>query len=191
MASGLNLDEIHRWDDQSMTVLYRYFYKALVAFAAQIVSEVGTAEEIVQDTFVKIWQRRSTFLTEGALKAYLYNAVRNGSITHLRHQNVERSRMEAIEQEYALMSDTADDFIHSHHLQREEIYRQLLEAIDALPPKMRQMFLLSIEGKTCREIADELGVEPDTVKKQRQRGLERLRQMLKPESLLLLLVLME
>ena len=74
---------------------------------------------------------------------------------------------------------------------REELIRQLLLSIDNLPPKQREVFLLSVKGKTSEEIAQEMNISPETVKKQRQRGLKRLREMLPPEAILLLFALMK
>ena len=180
----LSLDIVHQWDEDALGMLYRHFYKALVVFSYQMVSEMPVAEEIVQDAFVKIWQQRNTYKSTGALRAWLYNTVRNASISHLRHQQVERNRIQALEQEYCLMQADADDSL----LTREEAYRQLLMAIDALPTKQRQLFLLAIEGRTSLEIAEEMGITTEGVKKQRQRGIARLRQSLKPDAFLLLLL---
>jgi len=182
------MEVIHRWDDSSLSMLYKHFYKALVLFSARMVGELKVAEEIVQDTFVNVWQKRNTFQSQGALKAYLYNSVRNGSISHLRHAKVERSRIEAVEREFSEMKTDEDGELVLH---REEIYRQLLLAIDALPARQRELFLLSVQGKTSAEIAAELGITPESVKKQRQRGLARLRELLPPEAFLLLLFLMK
>ena len=74
---------------------------------------------------------------------------------------------------------------------REEIFRQLILGIESLTPKLRQIFLLSIEGKSCADIADELGITPDSVKTQRHRGLKILRSRLSPETLLLLFILLD
>lgn len=182
------MEVIHRWDDSSLSMLYKHFYKALVSFSARMVGESKAAEEIVQDTFVKTWQKRNTFHNQGTLKAYLYNSVRNGSISHLRHAKVERSRIEAIEREFIEMKTAEDGELILH---KEEIYRQLLHAIDALPTKQRELFLLSVQGKTSAEIAAEMGITPESVKKQRQRGLARLRELLPPETLVMLLLLID
>jgi len=184
LSEQLNLDVVHRWDDAAVIMLYRNFYKALVVFSVQIVGDIKVAEELVQDTFVKLWQKRNTYETPGKLKAYLYNAVRNVSISYMRHQQVEHHRIMKYEHDYVQMTDTETDASGTPH--REEVYRQLLSAIDSLPPKQRQLFLLAIKGKTSTEIAAEMGITLDTVKKQRQRGLERLRKCLHPEAIMLL-----
>ena len=154
----IDIEVVHRWDDASLKMLYSHYYKALVAFSAQMVEHQEAAEELVQDAFVSLWQQRNTFQSAATLRAYLYNTVRNKSISWLRHERVERSRIEAFERDFR-------------------------------PPRLRQVFLMAIEGKTSADIAAELGVALETVKKQRQRGLKHLRRMLAPEAMLLFFVL--
>lgn len=168
-------------------MLYRHFYRALVVFSDRMVGDRSVAEEIVQDTFFKTWQKRNVFQSPATLKAYLFNSVRNGSISHLRHTKVERSRIDALERDFAEMEVDAQGELVLH---REEIYRQILLAIDRLPVRQRELFLLSVQGKTSAEIAAEMGITPESVKKQRQRGLARLRELLPPDAFLLLLFLL-
>ena len=184
----LDLKIIHRYDDEALRMLYRHFYKALVAFACQMVDDVPVAEEIVQDAFCKLWQLRNTFKNENTLKAYLYNTVRNASISHLRHMQVENRRIAEFEREYRLMNPKDESEMEMH---REELMRQLLLAIEELPPKQRQLFLMAVKGMTGEEIAREMNISIDGVKKQRQRGIAKLRMMLRPDAFLLLLLLLE
>ena len=184
----LDLKIIHRYDDEALRMLYRHFYKALVAFACQMVDDVPVAEEIVQDAFCRLWQLRNTFKNENTLKAYLYNMVRNASISHLRHMQVENRRIAQYEKEYKLMNPKDESEMEMH---REELMRQLLLAIENLPPKQRQLFLMAVKGMTGEEIAREMNISIDGVKKQRQRGIAKLRMMLRPDAFLLLLLLLE
>lgn len=186
VAETLDLNVIHQWNDDSLEMLYSNFYKALVVFSVQIVSDISVAEEIVQDIFVRTWQKRNTYKSVGTLKAYLYNSVRNKSISYMRHKNVERSRIEAFERDFRLMQEDDEQAVEQY---REEMFRKLLLAIDALPPKQRQLFMLTVQGKTSEEIAEEMNISVLTVKKQRQRGLERLRKTLPPNALFTLLML--
>ena len=179
---------IHRYDEEALRMLYRHFYKALIAFACQMVDDVPVAEEIVQDAFCRLWQLRNTFKNENTLKAYLYNTVRNASISHLRHMQVENRRIAEFEREYRLMNPKDESEMEMH---REELMRQLLLAIEELPPKQRQLFLMAVKGMTGEEIAREMNISIDGVKKQRQRGIAKLRMMLRPDAFLLLLLLLE
>lgn len=181
----IDLTVVHRWDESSLQLLYRHFYKALVAFSNQMVTNIEIAEELVQDAFVSLWQQHNSFKNQGVLKAYLYNSVRNKSISYLRHEKVERNRIESFELDYKLMMGDEEE------PNREELIRLLLISIDALPPKQREVFLLSIRGKSSEEIAQEMGISVETVKKQRQRGLKRLKEMLPPEAILLLFMMIE
>lgn len=177
-TDSLDLNIVHRWDDSSLQLLYRHFYKALVAFAIQAVETQESAEEIVQDIFVKTWQKHNTFKSTATLKAYLYNGVRNECISHLRRQQTAQERIRQFEKDYHQLQMGTEESMAGSLPHREEAIRQLLLAIDSLPPKLRELFLLAIRGKSSEDIAQEMGITLQTVKKQRQRGLERLRKEL-------------
>ena len=188
-TDSLDLNIVHRWDDSSLQLLYRHFYKALVAFAIQAVETQESAEEIVQDIFVKTWQKHNTFKSTATLKAYLYNGVRNECISHLRRQQTAQERIRQFEKDYHQLKMGTEESMAGSLPHREEAIRQLLLAIDSLPPKLRELFLLAIRGKSSEDIAQEMGITLQTVKKQRQRGLERLRKELGKKPMLLLAVL--
>lgn len=188
-TDSLDLNIVHRWDDSSLQLLYRHFYKALVAFAIQAVETQESAEEIVQDIFVKTWQKHNTFKSTATLKAYLYNGVRIECISHLRRQQTAQERIRQFEKDYHQLQMGTEESMAGSLPHREEAIRQLLLAIDSLPPKLRELFLLAIRGKSSEDIAQEMGITLQTVKKQRQRGLERLRKELGKKPMLLLAVL--
>ena len=188
-TDSLDLNIVHRWDDSSLQLLYRHFYKALVAFAIQAVETQESAEEIVQDIFVKTWQKHNTFKSTATLKAYLYNGVRNECISHLRRQQTAQERIRQFEKDYHQLQMGTEESMAGSLPHREEAIRQLLLAIDSLPPKLRELFLLAIRGKSSEDIAQEMGITLQTVKKQRQRGLERLRKELGKKPMLLLALL--
>ncbi len=82
-----------------------------------------------------------------------------------------------------LVDDTLDIF------NKEEIYRQLFAAIDELPPRQKEVFLLCMEGKKNREIAEQLDISAETVKVQKRRAIARLRDKLSPMFIEIILVL--
>lgn len=184
----LNLDIIHQWNNVSLQMLYRAFYKALVGYSMQIVEGKEIAEDIVQEVFSNTWIRKNTYQSVGTLKAYLYNSVRNESINHIRHQQVRQGHLENIELQYKEMhTDENLELI----LHKEEVYRMLFTAIDQLPTRQRELFLHVMRGKKNSEIAEAMGISMNTVKKQRQRGLELLRETMRPEAFLLLLSILD
>lgn len=168
----MTIEEICRWDDRTMKHLYGHYYKALVAYGMQIVGEQEAAEDIVQDFLFALWERRQQFSSMSALRAYIYNGIRNRALNHLRHKNVEERFKEWEEP--------------SESLNREEIYRQLFLAIDELPPRQREIFLMAMEGKKNMEIAQQLAISAETVKVHKRRAMGTLKSRLTPELMVLL-----
>jgi RNA polymerase sigma-70 factor (ECF subfamily) len=182
----LSLDVIHRWDNAALTMLYRHFYKAMVAYAMQMVGGRNIAEDIVQETFYGSWKNKNTFKTIGMLKAYLFNAVRNESITYLRRQQVTQKHAIHVEQIYREMQTDDNGDLVQH---KEELYRQLFMALDEMPEKHREVFLHIMEGKKNHEIAEAMQISVNTVKKIRLRGIEKMRKSLSPEAAALMMII--
>lgn len=180
MQEGI-LDIINQWDEKSLAALYRHFYKVTVSYAFKIVGEQMIAEDVVQDVFLNMWETKKIFNSTGHLRTFIIQCIHNRCIDKLRtaKRNVNRER------EVSLMSDAIvrpndDDIL------QEEVYQNLLFAIDALPTRQRDIFLLLMEGKTNAEIAVSLQISQNTVKSHRKKGLSNLKKKLNPKSLSLL-----
>ena len=181
------LESINRWDEQSLRLIYKQHYKLLVAFGMQVIGNIEEAEDAVQDVLFSTWQQHNTFQTEGQLRAYLYYAVRNRCLSMLSHHHVTIEHQAEIISEFREMAMEDDKTIALH---KEEVYRQIFEAIDQMPVKQREIFLLTIEGKGNKEIASLLNITLNTVKSQKRRGIEKLRESLSPEALSILFLLL-
>ena len=183
--SDAEIAMICQWDNQAIELLYDRYYRALVSYGCQFV-ENEVAEDIVQELFSVLWERRPLFNSVSQFSTYLYNTVHNSSLNHLRHQTVRNNYRQSIIdnlQEFMLVDDTSDIF------NKEEIYRQLFAAIDELPPRQREVFLLCMEGKKNKEIAEQLDISAETVKVQKRRAIAQLRGKLSPMLFGLVLVL--
>ena len=181
-TSGLDINVICRWNDESIELLYDKYYRALVVYASKFV-DMEIAEDIVQELFMVLWEHRPIFHSLSQLSAYFYSSVHNAAINHLRHQNVHNNYRQSIVdnlQEFMLVDDMSDVF------NKEDIYRQLFLAIDKLPPRQREIFLLCMDGKKNREIAEQLQISAETVKVQKRRAINHLREQLVPMALALL-----
>lgn len=174
------------WNDNTIGLLYDKYYRALVAYGCQFV-EKEIAEDIVQEVFAVLWERQPKFGGMAQLSTYLYTTVHNMAFNHLRHQTVHNNYRQGIIdnlQEFMLVDDTSDTF------NKEEIYRLLFLAIDQLPPRQRDVFLLCMEGKKNKDIAEQLQISAETVKVQKRRAINHLREEL-GASVLLWLYLMK
>lgn len=151
--------------------LFKQHYTALVRFARDIVRDTDTAEDMVQEVFVKIWERKENIIITTSLKAYLYMAVKNHCLNKLR-----------TEQKHAFMDESlADDLRFSSNNNDEEsntirLEQHIKAALDKLPPRCALIFKLSrFEHKTYKEIAEVLELSVKTVENQMGKALQIMR----------------
>ena len=177
---------LHTWNEQTFKNHYSVYYRILVMHAMKFVSEMSVAEDIVQEVFMGILKLRRIFNDETELRSYLYTSVRNKALDYQKHRNIELAFLSKVMDtghRYQINDNGEEQFF------TEEIYRRLFEQIDALPPRQREVFIKLMEGKKMREIAKEMNVSFETVKTQKERGLEKLRRELNPEMITLLLMM--
>ena len=140
-------------------------------YSVNFVGRLNVAEDIVQELFVAIWEKRITFLSFVSFRVYLYNAVRNASIDYLKHQDIEEQYISSVSDAYREISVEQD-------LQEEEIRRLLYREIDGLPEKMREIFLMYMDGRKNEEIASILQISVETVKTQKKRAVKQIKSKL-------------
>ena len=183
----LTINVITRWDADAARMLYEHFYGALVSYGMRILQDRELAEDAVQDTMAALWEKRIILPNNAALKAYLYNSVRNKCINLIRQQKIKRVALHTISEyeEYKLTEN------HEEQVFSEEVYRQLFLMIDQMPPRQREVFLMVMEGKKNREIAQALDMAGETVRTNKKRAMAFLKKKLDNETLALLFVLLE
>lgn len=179
------LDIVNKWDEESLKMLYNDYYKALVTYSFTIVGTVEMAEDVVQDVLTGVWQKKIQFDSEARLKSYLYTAVHNRSIhtSSLKANNM-RPMSQLKTNSPQLIDSQGEELLY-----KEEMYRQLFQAIDNLPARQKRIFLNIIEGKTNAEIAEAMGISINTVKSQRKRGMEILKATTSADVFLLLMTI--
>ena len=131
-------------------------------------------EDIVLDSFVKVWERREMFDSENGMKSYLYKVVYNGCLKEVRRRQSEVRKKTGL----AIVSDDLEkDF--SENMIRAETLRLVYEAMEKLPSECKKVFVkLFVEGKSVVDAAAELNVAVSTVKNQKMRGIKLLRMRL-------------
>lgn len=163
-------------DEQALEVIFRMYYPGLVGFARRYVKTTEIAEELVQDLFLKLWSRRGSLGEIDSVKTYLFRAARNTALNHLRRRKLEHEWLEkegtTITEERSLEGDEA--------VTESEVTAAVRAAVDRLPPRCREVFMLSRDGGlTYAEIAKSLGISIKTVETQMGRALKALRESLK------------
>ncbi|MBP7487521.1 RNA polymerase sigma-70 factor [Macellibacteroides fermentans] len=170
--------------------IYINNFSRLFLFAKEYVLFDEEAENIVQDIFLMLWEKRDALRVDVSLTAYLFTLVKNKCIDFLRHRMVEQMYSENIQHEYNeelnVKLFALESFDHNFSSE-EDIEILLRNAIDKLPERCRLIFIKSrIEGKKYKEIAEELNLSVNTVEGQISIALKKLREELKDYLPLLL-----
>jgi RNA polymerase sigma-70 factor (ECF subfamily) len=158
------LARIRAGDAAAFQSLFDEHYRALCVFASGYTGSHAAAEEVVQDVFLRIWQRRERWQVSGPVAAYLYTAVRNHALNEVRRQRVRDrwrtgARRDSPDARTGPMAPSADQDV-----QTAELARVVQRAIDELPPRCREVFLLRRQHElSYAEIAQILGIAPKTV----------------------------
>jgi len=156
--------------------VYRKYVPIMQAFASKF-TDRATAEDLVQDVFMRIWVTRETSPINESLQTYLFRAVRNRCINHLEHLKV-KANYEA--QEIVELQIREAGFFQSPEqlFIRQEQLEQVRREIEKLPEKCRQIFKMAYdEDKKAAEIAEELQLSVRTVETQIYKALKTLRRM--------------
>ena len=158
------------YEESRYKILFNEFYPALVQFAFSFINNEEAAKDIVQEIFIRIWEKKVKFENELLLRKYLYLSTQNKCFTYLRDRKVQHYHKQQIIDNYQEQEES--NIIHS--LIKEEVYRQLLSSVEQLQPQCKKICLLTLDGKKPSEIAKELELNVETVKKQKKIALKRL-----------------
>ncbi len=146
-------------------------FRGLQSYARVILGDHDEAVELVQQLFLKIWEKRNTLTVQGPVKGYLYRCVHNESLNYLRQQKTRLKHEEHLE--YVQRDEHAQP---AERLERTELEHQLQLAMNELPEQCRTIFQMSrFDELKYREIADSLGLSVKTVENQMGKALRVLR----------------
>lgn len=160
-------------DDKAFEAIFRQWYEPVVRSANRVLRDPGVAEELSQDVFLELWRRRETLAPDSSVAGYLMQAVRNRALNHLRHLAVQKKSVVYVE----ALSEPAE---HADaQVQANDLQVAMARAIAELPPRTREVFVMSRErGLRYSEIAEELGVSVKAVEANMSRALRILREQL-------------
>jgi len=164
-------------DEGAFNALFRKYYSAMCLFANQFLHDRELAEEIVQEMFVKIWEKRTILNIETSVKQYLFRSVRNHCLNQIQHEKIKKQYANKV-------LESAHREINTEQYYLEvDLIRRIEKSIESLPPKRKEIFKLSREqGLKYKEIADDLGISIKTVEAQMGLALKYLRDDLRDFS---------
>lgn len=166
-------------------MLFKTYYQPLCNYAYTFVQNRDEAEEIVQTTFLSVWEKHDTLEIRTGVKPYLYAMVRNACLNVIKHEKIKQKHVAA---ELALAERSVESVTRT--VMASELENRIFEAMEKLPEQCRLIFKLSrFEELKYQEIADQLQLSVKTVENQMGKALKIMRDQLK-EYLPLIIVLM-
>lgn len=162
-----------------LSKVYITYYPKLVRFATDLVAYEEDAENITQDVFVGLLEKKDTLKYIENMNAYIYKSVRNKCLDYLKNKVIQQKYVsnERSTYEQELKQVYQSDMLEI--ISEEGMEQIVIDAIDTLPPKCREIFLLSrYEGLKYREISERLGLSINTVDVQMGIALKKLRKKL-------------
>jgi len=168
--------------------LFKDHFKNLHAYAYTFLKDDEMAEEVVQNVFCRIWEKRDQLKTDGSIKAYLYRSVHNESLNYLKHQKVRANFGVYYAGE---MEQFGNDDSASKKLLTAELQKHIEKALSELPEQCRIIFQLSrFEQLKYQQIADQMGLSIKTIENQMGKALRVMRQKLAEFLPIILLLFM-
>ena len=168
------IEGIRAGRESTFRELFADYYRPLSVFALKYTGDLETAKEIVQELFVHLYQTRLTLFVSSSLKSYLFQAVRNRCLNHIKQNQTRRKHLD----EYQAEQDHSVDM--EARIRETELEHQIFLIVDSLPPQCRNIFTLSrVKGLSNGEIAEKLQISKRTVETQISNALKTLRTKLK------------
>lgn len=167
-------EKIKTGDEKAFEILFHKYYRFLCSFATKIINDDASAEEIVQDFFVKLWEKREQLIIETSIQNYLFRSVKNHCINYLQHNKTK------VRYAQKIISEVESNYSDNDSFPEIELAKKIEESINSLPEKRKEIFMLSRqEGLKYHEIAEKLNISIKTVETQMSIAIKSLRDKLK------------
>jgi RNA polymerase sigma-70 factor (ECF subfamily) len=171
---SLLVSRLRNKDRAAFALVFNANYGVLISYAMRFVDDKEDAEEIVQDVFVKFWDKCQDLTPDSSVKSYLYRSVHNTCLNQLKHAKVKDAYRQHV---MHFLERTAEMTVE--HQDPDKLRGEIMNAIDSLPPRCSEIFKLSrLEGLKYQEIADHLEISVKTVEVQMGKALRVLREKL-------------
>jgi len=169
--------------------VFQLYFKPLCLYSFRITGEMGASEDIVAESFAKAWSKRQEFKALENIKAFLYRVVRNASINI--SLTTRQHRKAHVQIAYLIGQDMEEEPVEEREILRVELLQEIYEEIEQLPDRCGQIFkLIFFHDQTTEQIAQQLGINPQTVRTQKARAIQLIKtQLLKKNRMLTLLLL--
>jgi len=171
------IDSIKHGDVKSFELVFKSFYCRLCHYASHYVRNKTITEDLVKDTFIKIWENRKSIVINSSLSGYLYRSVHNNCVNYItrnKHPNILYDS-DLQDMPVELTHPVSSDYPIAN-LIAQELEEKLKKSLQTLPDQCREIFILSrVDNLSHEEIAKNKNISINTVKVQIYRALMKLR----------------
>jgi len=168
------LSRIRRGDASALGILLERHWAPVVRYVSGVLDSCDAAEDVAQETFVRLWERRKAWGLKGSVRALLFRVAHNLSLDELRRRSArERTARSVSRESLRLLPDEA--------LENLELHTVVTRAVNSLPQRRREVFMLvRHHGLSYREVGKVLDLSPQTVANHLTMALADLRKLLAP-----------
>ena len=161
--------------ETAFEMIFKTYYKPLCTYAYSFLNDKDEAEEVVQSTFISVWEKRNGIEIQTSLKSYLYRMVRNSCLNVIKHEKVKKQHAA-----YEMAGGEPSHESVSQAVVSSELESKIYEAMKTLPEQCRLVFQLSrFEELKYAEIAGQLDISIKTVENHMGKALKLMRGQLK------------
>ncbi|MEG3659935.1 RNA polymerase sigma-70 factor [Arenibacter palladensis] len=163
------IKRLRKGNAKAYKYLFSEYYDWLCNYIYNLCKDHSLAEDIVQDAFVSLWEKRNTIMISSSLKNYLFKTCHNQFLQHIRNQKFKFDTLDIIR--WDIISEaTLEDDLYDYKMEK------LNNLINQLPPRCKEIFVQNkLEKKKYKEIALDLGISEKTVENQMSKALNFLR----------------
>ena len=186
--------ELQKGNPEAYKEVFRLLYPRLKGYCKLFVSNENEVEDIIQECFITLWDKRETIDVQKRLESFLFVIIRNKCLNFLKNQrldseNISTDNLQIAELQYLYQLDLAEKEEKSLE---EKLIQTFQETINTLPAKMKEVFVkCKLEGKKQKDVAEELGISIKMVEKQISKAKKLIReQLLKKYPAMVVLIAM-
>lgn len=150
-------------EESSFKIIYEKYFPLLKYYGLNYISDEDDINDLIQESFVKLWDKRQQFISEDMIKNFLYKVMKNACLSFIRHSKVKEKHAEFVKPE-----EVEESFLTK--IIEIEVFSILSDVFEELPTACKNVYRLSLQGLSQAEISEELDISINTVKKHKNRA---------------------
>ena len=168
------VERIKKGESTAFRELFNRYYQTLLAVAINLLHDINTAKDVVQEVFFQLWKKRETLTVPRNVEAYLKRATINTALNYIKA----KKRTSTLKDSSEIPTQITGAV---EQLEADEVQMAIQQALASLPKRCREVFILKrMEGLSLKEIAAKLDISPKTAENQITKALKVLKEVVKP-----------